>query len=460
MFNASIYTQRRQRLAKDLGSGIVLLPGNNYQPFNYTANTFPFRQDGTFLYFAGLDLAGMALVIDIDAGNDLLFGHDPTIDDVIWEGALPSLSDLGASAGITHTRAIQDLSSFLKNAQSKGQTIHYLIPYHGDLSIQLSDWLNQPQLMASTALIKAIVAQRSYKSDLEIEQMERSLAVTQKIYDLAMRQTTAGKKEYEIVGGVLGIAGSNNGQMAYSPIFSVNGHVLHNHYYGNTMQNGQWVVADLGAETDMHYASDLTRTWPVSGTFSSVQRDIYQTVLNTYNRAADAAKPGVTYRDCHLLAWETIAEGLKEMGILEGNPAEMAQLGVPGLFMPHGLGHMIGLDVHDMENLGENYVGYAPGQERSTLMGLKSLRLARTLEVGFVLTIEPGIYFIPPLIDRWEAEGKFKDFINYARLRDFRNEGGCRIEDDFLITHNGARMLGAEVAVPKTIAEVEAVVGK
>jgi Xaa-Pro aminopeptidase len=290
--------------------------------------------------------------------------------------------------------------------------------------------------------------------------MECSLAVTQKIYDLAMRQTTAGKKEYEIVGGVLGIAGSNNGQMAYSPIFSVNGHVLHNHYYGNTMQNGQWVVADLGAETDMHYASDLTRTWPVSGTFSSVQRDIYQTVLNAYNRAADAAKPGVTYRDCHLLAWETIAEGLKEMGILEGNPAEMAQLGVPGLFMPHGLGHMIGLDVHDMENLGENYVGYAPGQERSTLMGLKSLRLARTLEVGFVLTIEPGIYFIPPLIDRWEAEGKFKDFINYARLRDFRNEGGCRIEDDFLITHNGARMLGAEVAVPKTIAEVEAVVGK
>ena len=453
MFDSSVYAQRRSQLAQNIGTGLILLPANNYLPFNYSANTFPFRQDSSFLYFAGLDLPGLALIIDTDSGQEILFGHDPTIDDVIWEGPLPSLTDLAASVGIAHTRDYSTLGDYLHTATAKGQQVHYLKPYHSDLQIQLSAWLNQPQLVASEWLIKAIVAQRSYKSDLEIAQIERSLRTTEAIYAYAMRNTAPGKKEYEIVGGVQGIAAAAHGQMAYTPIFSVNGHVLHNHHYGNTMQSGQWVVADLGAESEMHYASDLTRTIPVSGKFSATQRDIYQTVLQAYTNAAHAAKPGTTYRECHLLAWETIAAGLKNMGILKGDPAEMAQLGVPGLFMPHGLGHMLGLDVHDMENLGENNVGYEAGQERSTLMGLKSLRLARTLEVGFVLTIEPGIYFIPPLIDRWEAEGKFKDFIDYNRLQAFRNEGGCRIEDNYLITANGARMLGPQV--PRTIEEVE-----
>lgn len=453
MFQASVYAQRRRQLAQDTGNGILLLPGNNYQPFNYTANTFPFRQDSSFLYFAGLDLPGMALVIDADSGNEILFGHDPTIDDVIWEGPLPSLSDLAASAGIGHTKEYADLAAYLQSALAKGQPVHYLMPYHSDLKIDLAAWLGTPELTPSVALTKAIIAQRSYKSDLEIAQIERSLHTTFDIYRYAMQHTKPGKKEYEIVGSIVGIAGAAHGQMAYTPIFSVNGHVLHNHHYGNTMQAGQWVVADLGAESEMHYASDLTRTIPVSGKFSPVQRDIYQTVLRAYTNAAEAARPGTTYRECHLLAWQTIAEGLTNMGILKGDAAEMAQLGVPGLFMPHGLGHMLGLDVHDMENLGENHVGYEAGQERSTLMGLKSLRLARTLETGFVLTIEPGIYFIPPLIDRWASEGKFKDFINYNRLQDFRNEGGCRIEDNYLITDSGARMLGPQV--PRTIEEVE-----
>jgi Xaa-Pro aminopeptidase len=457
MFEASIYAARRAQLAKNIGKGLVVLPANNLQPFNYTANTFPFRQDSTFLYYAGLDLPGMVLVMDLDAGTETLFGHDPTIDDVIWEGPLPSLPELAASAGIAHAEEAHRIGAYLGQQAAKGQTIHCLKPYHADLELLLRQWLGTDQIVSSEVLIKAIVAQRSYKTDMEIAQIEQALTTTQEIYRFAMAQTRPGKKEYEIVGGVLGIAGAGNGQMAYGPIFSVNGHVLHNHHYGNTMQAGQWVVADLGAENHMHYASDLTRTWPISGKFSPVQRDIYQTVLQAYTNAAQASKPGTTFRECHLLAWETIAAGLKNMGILQGDPAEMAQLGVPGLFMPHGLGHMLGLDVHDMENLGENYVGYAPGQERSTLMGLKSLRLARALETGFVLTIEPGIYFIPPLIDRWEAEGKFKDFIRYDQLRRFRNEGGCRIEDNFLITEHGARKLGPEV--PREIGDVEAAVG-
>jgi Xaa-Pro aminopeptidase len=379
------------------------------------------------------------------------------MDDVIWEGPLPSLSELANSAGIQHAQDIGALPEFLQQQLSKGRSLHYLPPYHADIALLLKKWLQINELSPSLDLVRAIVAQRSYKTEEEIGEMEAALEITRQIYQYAMAHTRPGRFEYEIVGAIEGIAKSNNGAMAYHPIFSVNGHVLHNHYHGRQMQDGQWIVADLGAENHRHYASDLTRTWPVNGRFSPVQKDVYQTVQAAYERAANALRPGITYRECHLMAWETIAEGLKNMGILKGDPAEMAQLGVPGLFMPHGLGHMIGLDVHDMENLGEQYVGYAEGQTRSTLLGLKSLRLAKSLEAGFVLTVEPGIYFIPPLIARWEAEGQFKDFIQYDRLRAFQHEGGCRIEDNYFITADGARKLGPHV--PRTLAEVEAAVG-
>lgn len=454
MLSTLTYTSRRARLKKDIGSGLVLLPGNPLLPFNYAANTFPFRQDSSFLYFAGLDLPGFTVIIDIDNDREILFGHDPDMDDVIWEGPLPSLADLAASVGIHQAQPSAQTGAYLQKALAEGRTIHYMKPYHADLQLQLAEWLGHHNLVSSEPLIRAIVAQRSHKTAEEAAEIEKSLAITQQIYRFAMQQTRPGKYEYEIVGGVEGIAKANNGTMAYHPIFSVNGHVLHNHYHGNLMQDGQWLVADLGAENHLHYASDLTRTWPVNGRFSPVQRDIYNTVLAAYQNVANTIRPGITYRECHLLAWQTIAEGLKNMGILQGDPAEMAQLGVPGLFMPHGLGHMLGLDVHDMENLGEQYVGYADGQERSTLLGLKSLRLARALEPGFVLTVEPGVYFIPPLIERWESEGKFKDFIRYDRLRDFHHAGGCRIEDNYLITADGARMLGPQV--PRTVEEVEA----
>ena len=452
MFSSSVYTDRRHQLRHEISNGLVLLPGNPLLPFNYAANTMPFRQDSNFLYFAGIDLPGMYLLIDADQQTDTLFGHNPDMDDIIWEGPLPSLAQLAATAGIERTAEAHTLGEVLQDALKKGRIIHYVMPYHAALQQQMEAWLGP--LNGSVALIKAIVAQRLYKSDAEIAQMEEALGITQQIYQHAMRHTRPGKYEYEIVGGVEGIAKSNNGMMAYHPIFSVNGHVLHNHFHGHQMQDGQWLVADLGAENAMHYASDLTRTWPVNGRFSPLQKDIYQTVLEAYSRAAKAMRPGVTYRECHLIAWTAIAEGLQQMGVLQGNPEEMAQLGVPGLFMPHGLGHAIGLDVHDMENLGEQYVGYAPGQERSTLLGLKSLRFARPLEAGFVLTVEPGIYFIPPLIERWEAEGKFRDFIRYDKLKALHRAGGCRIEDNYLVTADGARKLGPHVA--RTIAEVEA----
>jgi Xaa-Pro aminopeptidase len=457
MFSATTYTQRRLQLKHKVGSGLVLLPANPLLPFNYTANTYPFRQDSTFLYYCGLQIPGLFVVIDIENDQDILFGHEPSMDDVIWEGPLPALSELAGQAGIQQSYPSEQLAAFLQKATTANRVIHYVDPYHTVLKFELMQLLGVSQLHSSEALIRAIVAQRSIKSAEEIAEMEKALRVTQQIYQFAMSETREGRFEYEIVGGVEGIAKAHHGTMAYHPIFSVNGHILHNHYHGNQLKNGQWIVADLGAEAHSGYASDLTRTWPVSGKFSSTQKEIYQTVLAAYQRAAQALRPGITYRECHLLAWETIAEGLKNMGILKGDPAEMAQLGVPGLFMPHGLGHMIGLDVHDMENLGEQFVGYADHQERSTLLGLRSLRLAKQLEQGFVLTVEPGIYFIPPLIERWESSGMFKDFINYDRLKQLQGEGGCRIEDNYLITESGSRKLGPDV--PQTITEVEAAIG-
>jgi Xaa-Pro aminopeptidase len=459
MFTPDTYSNRRARLKQDLGSGIILLPANGLVPFNYTDNQFPFRQDSNFLYFFGLDLPNLIGVIDIDAGEEILFGHNPTIDDVIWEGPLPALPDLAARVGVAKTQSNESIGSYLKAAAAKGQSIHFVAPYHADIRAQIGAWLGMPaEAVAqggSMPLIRAIIAQRSHKSAEEVGEIEKSLAITRDLYLYAMQECRPGRYEYEIVGGFEGIAKSRNSVMAYHPIFSVNGHVLHNHFHGNRMEAGQIIVGDYGVENEMHYASDITRVIPVSNTFTQIQKDVYQIVLDAHMRAAEMMRPGILYRDCHLLAWQVIAEGLRALGILHGDAAEMAEIGVCGLFMPHGLGHMMGLDVHDMENLGENNVGYAEGQQRSTLLGLKSLRMAKALEPGFVLTVEPGIYFIPPLIDRWEAEGKFKDYIDYAALKAFRNFGGMRIEDNYLVTDAGSRMLG--VPIPKTIAEVEAV---
>jgi Xaa-Pro aminopeptidase len=450
MFSAHTYQQRRARLASDLaGQGWAILPANTYLAFNYTANTFPFRQDSTFLYFTGLDLPGMTTLIDLSSGETLLFGHDPTIDDVIWEGPLSALAELGAMAGISNIRDNNDLPAFVKKLQTQGETLHFLPPYHAETREWLAQLLGKSNAEISgghsVSLAQAVIAQRLYKSPEEVAQMEIALTTTKAIYDWVYKATHPGVYECNVVGGVEAIARGAGGGMAYTPIFSVNGQVLHNHYYGNLMQAGQWVVADLGAENSMHYAADLTRTVPVSGTLDERQSHIHRIVADAHLAAAAAMRPGTTYRECHLLANEVLAQGLVELGLLQGDPAEMAEIGVTGLFMPHGLGHAIGLDVHDMENLGEQHVGYTPDQQRSTLMGLKSLRFARKLEAGFTLTVEPGLYFIQPLIERWAAENKFGEHIRYERLPAFYKAGGCRIEDNYLITEQGVQKLGPDV---------------
>ncbi|MDZ4682207.1 MAG: aminopeptidase P family protein [Saprospiraceae bacterium] len=458
LFEEKTYAARRKRLQQAIPSGIILLMGNEESPCNYADNVYPFRQDSNFLYFLGIDKPGLAAIIDIDAGKTILFGDDPDIMHIVWMGALPSMAELAAAAGGADTASYAQIESYLAEARSKGRFIHYLPPYRADNSIKLSRWLGISldglAAGASVPLIEAVVAQRSCKSDEEIAEMEKAVNTSGLMHLAAMKAARAGRKEYELVGLVESIARAGGGGLPYTVILSVNGQILHNHYYGNTLQSGQLVLGDFGADTAMHYAGDITRTFPVDQKFTARQKEIYQIVLDTEVAAIQSLKPGVRYLDVHLAASRHIAEGLKSLGLMKGDLDEAVAAGAHALFFPHGLGHMIGLDVHDMEDLGENYVGYGNELIRSTQFGLRSLRLARTLEPGFVLTVEPGIYFIPELINLWRKENLHTEFINYDKLEAYFDFGGIRIEDNVLITTEGHRVLGNPI--PKTLAEVEA----
>ncbi len=458
MFDATIYANRRKRLQQDLSSGIVLLMGNEESPCNYTDNVYPFRQDSNFLYFFGIDKPGLAAIIDIDAGKNILFGDDPDIMHIVWMGALPTMAALAEKAGGADTAPYAQIEIHLAEARRSGRSVHYLPPYRPENSIKLSQWLNIPldklAAGASVPLIEAVVAQAACKSPEEIAEMEAAVNTSGKMHVAAMKAARPGMKEYELVGLVEGIARAGGGGLPYTVILSVNGQILHNHAYGNTLQSGQLVLGDFGADTAMHYAGDITRTFPVDKTFTTQQKEIYQIVLDTEVAAIASLKPGVRYLDVHLAASRHIAEGLKALGLMKGDMAAAVEAGAHALFFPHGLGHMIGLDVHDMEDLGENHVGYGKDITRSTQFGLRSLRLARELQPGFVLTVEPGIYFIPELINLWRKENLHTEFINYEKLDAYFNFGGIRIEDNVLITPDGHRVLGDPI--PKTIAEVEA----
>lgn len=458
MFSANTYTTRRQKLASKVDKGLLLFLGNEESPMNYTDNTYHFRQDSNFLYFFGIDKTGMAAIIDLDQGTTTLYGDDISIDHIVWMGPQPSMQELASRVGVSQTAPMAALATVLQSAQGEKRTIHYLPPYRDFNSIRLSKWLNVPLVNIpegiSTEFIKGVVDLRSYKTDEEIVEMERALATTKEMHVTAMRMARPGMIEANLAGRVQGIAVSGGGNLAYPVILTVNGQTLHNHYHGNELKSGQLVLGDFGAETDTHYAGDITRTFPVDKKFTDKQKAIYQIVLDAEMGAIDALRPGVTYREIHLLAGKIIAKGLKELGLMKGAVEAAVEAGAHALFFPHGLGHMIGMDVHDMEDLGENLVGYTESIQRSTQFGLRSLRLGRELEPGFVLTVEPGIYFIPELIDQWKADGKFTEFINYDALDDYRDFGGIRIEDNYLITENGARLLGPPI--PKTIEEVEA----
>lgn len=457
MFDAKIYRQRRDRLKKQLKSGLILLIGNEESPMNYAANVYPFRQDSSFLYFFGLDTAGLAAVIDVDADKEILFGDDISVEDIVWMGDVPSVKNRARQAGIRNTSSSKDLEGTLKSALRQRKKIHYLPPYRIITALKIEKFLGIHHESAkdycSKELIKAVVAQRSVKIKEEIEEMEKAHRVTYEMHTTAMKMNKPGLYEREIVGRIEGIAFSYGCGLAFPTILSINGQILHNPYHGNRLKEGRLIVNDSGAESEMHYAADITRTFPVTGKFTLEQKDIYEIVLEAQMKAIKSIKPGVRFRNIHVKAANIMAAGLKDLGLIKGNVIEAVKAGAHALFFPHGLGHMVGLDVHDMEDLGEEFIGYDERTKRSKQFGLSHLRFARELHPGFVMTVEPGIYFIPALIDKWRAEKKLMRFINYDKVNKYRDFGGIRIEDDVLVTKNGYRVLGR--SIPKTVEEIE-----
>lgn len=459
MFDKQIYINRRLVLRKKIKSGLVLIMGNNESPMNYPANAYRFRQDSNFLYFFGLDISGLVGVIDIEGGKDRLYGNDFDIDDIIWMGPQPSLRELGEQVGILSTHPHKDLYSAVNRAIQQGRKIHILPPYRANNILLIERLLGINQLMiknyVSEALIKAIVSLRSIKEDCEIEELEKAAAVGYKMHVAAMKMTKPGLIEQEIAGYIEGISITHGYMPSFPIILSQNGETLHNHDHSQILTDGRLLLVDAGAEIASHYNSDNTRTLPVNGKYTQKQKDIYNIVLAANNKAIELAKPGVKYLDIHLAtSGRVIVEGLKSLGLMKGNVDEAVANGAHALFQPHGLGHMMGLDVHDMEDLGENYVGYNDEISRSDQFGTASLRLGRKLEKGFVLTVEPGIYFIPALIDKWRSERINESFINYDKLNDYYGFGGIRLEDDILITDKGCRIIGKRI--PITTDEVEA----
>lgn len=458
MFEKQVYSDRRLKLRKKIKSGIVILMGNTESPMNYPANTYRFRQDSSFLYFFGLDIPNLVGIIDIEDGKDCLYGDDFDIDDIIWMGPQPKLKELGEKVGVLSTHPLKELNTTILRAIRNGRKIHITPPYRAENILILERLLgiNQSLIKAysSAELIRAIVSLRSVKEPCEVEEIEKACAVGYNMHTTAMKMAKVGASEREIAGLIEGIATSHGTMPSFPIILSQNGETLHNHDHSQMLQQGRMLLVDAGAEAISHYASDNTRTIPVGGKFSQQQRDIYNIVLAATNKAIEIAKPGMPYLDVHRASARVIVEGLSALGLMKGNVDDAVANGAHALFFPHGLGHMMGLDVHDMEDLGENHVGYDDEITRSDQFGTAYLRFGRRLQPGFVLTVEPGIYFIPALIEKWRSEKINESFINYAKLSDYANFGGIRLEDDILITDKGCRILGQRI--PITVEEVEA----
>jgi Xaa-Pro aminopeptidase len=455
MFSAEIYIQRREKLRKSVTSGLILLVGNDESPMNYADNGYHFRQDSTFLYFFGLNHPYLAGVLDCDSGEDMIFGNDLTVEDFVWMGPQPTIANQSLQVGVTKTADISSLVMLL--TKTKGRAIHFLPPYRSENKIKLFEWLgiasNESKSMASIDLITGVVNQRNYKSAEEILQIRKACDVSVDMHTLSMRMAKPGISEAKIAAAVYEVALASGGQIAFPIIATINGQTLHNHYHGNILKEGDMFLLDAGAETSLGYAGDLSSTTPVNGKFTSRQKEIYSICLDSHNAAISMLKPGIPFKEVYFESARVIIRGLKDLGLMKGNVDDAVINGAHALFFPCGLGHMMGLDVHDMEDLGEVYVGY-DGEPKSTQFGLKSLRLGRKLEPGFVFTIEPGIYFIPELIDQWKATNHNSDFINFDKVEEYRTFGGLRNEENFLVTETGCELLGKQK--PKSITEVEA----
>ena len=463
MFEAKIYKNRRNALRNKLSEGVILILGNNEAPANYPDNTYKYRQDSSFLYFFGHDNPEMAGVIDVDSGEEILFGDDVTMDDIIWMGPQPSMKELAARVGVEKSLPFAKLKDCIDSALSKKRTVHFLPPYRYDNMMLLEHLTGihstKVKSHASVELVKAVVSLRASKEPCEIEEIDKACNIGYEMHTTAMRLCKPGVIEGYIAGTIDGIASAYGKMVSFATILTQNGQTLHNHDHSHILQAGRLMLTDAGCESLTGYCSDHTRTVPVSGNFTSRQRDVYSIVLACHDRALELAGPGVTYKSVHLDICKVLAQGLKDLGLMKGDIDEAVASGAHALFMPHGLGHMMGIDVHDMEDLGQVYVGFDDEIRPSTQFGLASLRMGRRLQEGFVITDEPGCYFIPALIDKWRAEKIGADFLNFDAIDKFKDFGGIRLEDDILITATGSRFTG-EKRIPITIEDVENTVGK
>ena len=461
MFDKQTYVNRRARLRSLVNDGIIIIFGNNESPCNYPSNGYyPFRQDSSFLYYFGLNRDGLVGVIDIDNNSETVFGNDIDIEDIVWYGSVDSVHDLAAQVGVEHTAPMRALKNTCNEALRQKRRIHFLPPYRHDIKIQIFDLLGihpvQQKEAASMELIKAVVSMRSVKEQQEIEELERAAEIGYLMHTTAMRLTRPGVTEKFVGGQVDGIAHSYGAMTSFPTIYSQHGEIMHGNPSMSVLQAGRLALCDAGAETINNYCSDNTRTMPVSGTFTQRQLEIYSIVEACHDHVLEVAKPGVKYFDVHLAVCRLMTERLKELGLMKGDTDEAVAAGAHAMFLPHGLGHMMGMDVHDMEGLGQTNVGFdeetRPNLEQ---FGTNALRMGRRLQKGFVVTDEPGIYFLPALIDEWKADGHCKEFINFDLLETYKDFGGIRIEDDILITEDGCRFIG-EKRIPYHPKDVEA----
>jgi len=459
LFDRETYIQRRAVLRQAVGSGLILLTGNNDSPANYPSNVYSFRQDSTFLYYLGLHREGLAAVIDVEEGEEWLLGDDIDIDDIVWFGQVDSVADMAAQTGVAKSGPMKELTRLVTRALEQGRTVHFLPPYRHDWVIRLMDLTgihpSQQRDAASLTLIKAVVAQRSVKSEGEIAEIERACAIGYEMHTTAMRLCKPGVTE-QYIGGVLsGIASGRGCMVSFPSIVTMHGEIMHGNPSPRALEAGRLMLCDAGAETNENYCSDNTRTTPISGRFTQRQREIYSIVEDCHDLALSLARPGMKWWDVHFDVCRLMVDRLKELGLMKGDTEEAVQAGAHAMFMPHGLGHMMGMDVHDMEGLGQIYVGFDDEvRPRLDQFGTNCLRMGRRLQEGFVVTDEPGIYFIPALIDEWKATGHCAEFLNFPLLETYKDFGGIRIEDDLLITRDGCRFLG-EQRIPYHIKDVE-----
>ncbi|MCQ2142528.1 MAG: Xaa-Pro aminopeptidase [Bacteroidales bacterium] len=458
MFEKEVYVERRRTLLSKMrgkgASGLVIFIGNSDSPAQYMDNAYKFRQDSSWLYFWGVDEPGFSAVIDLDEGTETLYGTDYSIDDIIWMGPTSGVAERAAGAGVGRSGAPADFEAAVARAKAAGREVHFLPASRADVAAALGGLLGFPAAeafrsgkagcpRASLPLVKSVVEMRLVKEAREIEEIDRACDFGVAMHTIAREGIKEGVREQIVCGDMEGYALAHGWGLSFPTILTQHGEIFHCHSHENLFEKGKLVVVDAGFESNSHYASDFTRTYPVGGRFTQRQKDIYDIVAAANEAAYQMTAPGVEYRDVHFAANMVILDGLKSVGLVSGSVDDMVAEGIGGLFMPHGLGHNMGLDVHDMEDLGEDLVGYDEGQVRSSQLGLGSLRMARKLVPGNIITDEPGIYFIPDLIKLWKAEGTDKGFVNYSLLETYFDFGGIRLEDDVLVLPDGRRRLGS-----------------